>query len=404
MFDNKRSKVIFIIFLATILIIKFFSRYKSWSISGSGDAIAFSPNSEMIAYATGKTIDNKISSYATTYGSSTVEIRKVNNAKIIQTFNFFSASSIAFSPDNSLIAIGGYGGEIKVWRLRDARLIHSFKKAERYRDQTEGLFFTPDGRTLISSTTPLHKSQLYHRTSQLSVFHLEQNQNSYTISEPFTCATASPDGQLMAIAGTRDYITIYRVLDGKLLRRIRTVPLSCYNIFFSQDNQSVISEFKPTKAGDVFLHRVDDGKLLRSIDRFSLSEGTHDPTDTKLSPNGNFIATSYGARSGGGDSLFVNAPELDFSLGLFGYVHFWHLKSGLDFPVASIRAHWMNAKAIAFSPDGKWLASVSGSKDRNRVRLWRMPPYSGWWWFLGSIGLAIFVYQRRVELKNWLEQ
>ena len=400
MLNSKRAKTIVIALLLIFLWLKFFSRYKSWSISGSGDAIAFSPNSEMIAYATGEIAKQNISRNSKAIGSSTVEIRKVNNGKIIQTFNFFAASSIAFSSDNSLIAIGGYGGEIKVWRIQDARLVYSFKQAEHYKDQTKNLLFTPDGHSLISST--FSYSDSLYSNGNISVWDLERGVKSNTISLPFTCAAVSSDGQLVALGGNRDFITIHRIKDKTPLRNINNLPFECRNIFFSPDNKTLISEFVVSK-DDVFVHRVDDGKLLRSIDRLSLSQETHLATNTKLSANGNFIATSYSARSGGGGSLFVNAPELDFSLGLFGYVQFWHLKSGFDFPVASIRAHWMNAKAIAFSPDGKWLASVSGSKDRNRVRLWRMPPYSGWWWFLGSIGLAIFVARRRVELKNWLE-
>ena len=69
------------------------------------------------------------------------------------------------------------------------------------------------------------------------------------------------------------------------------------------------------------------------------------------------------------------SPSFDFPKGLFGKVRYWHIKSGLK--IASHRVHWMDTNAIAFSPDGKWLASVSGGRKNNRVRFWRMPPYSG---------------------------
>ena len=45
----------------------------------------------------------------------------------------------------------------------------------------------------------------------------------------------------------------------------------------------------------------------------------------------------------------------------------------------------MDTNAITFSLDGKWLVSVSGGRENNRVRLWQMPPYYGWFWLLLSI-------------------
>ncbi|MEM7557388.1 MAG: hypothetical protein AAF378_25535, partial [Cyanobacteria bacterium P01_A01_bin.84] len=178
-------KKIIISILLVLLLVKFFSRYKSWKISSSGDAIAFSHNSRMVAYATGKTIRRRIrNSYLT--GSSTVEIREVNSGRIIHTFDFFDASSIAFSPDNSLIAIGGYGGEIKIWRIQDARLIHTFKKAEHYKDKTNKLLFTPDGQSLVSSTIPKPISQ--YSNSNISVWDLQRGVNINTVDQPFTCA------------------------------------------------------------------------------------------------------------------------------------------------------------------------------------------------------------------------
>jgi|GEM_PF-6386682 len=124
---------------------------------------------------------------------------------------------------------------------------------------------------------------------------------------------------------------------------------------------------------EIFVHRISDGKLLRAIRQLSLFRAHHFPTDRKLSPNSNFIATSYSVKPGGGGGLFVYSPNFEPSIGLFGYINFWQVKSGFPFPVATITAHWMKAKAILFSPDGKWLASMSGGKENNKIRMWRMP-------------------------------
>ncbi|MEM7592207.1 MAG: hypothetical protein AAF383_11925, partial [Cyanobacteria bacterium P01_A01_bin.83] len=197
----------------------------------------------MVAYATGETIRRRIiNSYLT--GSSTVEIRQVNSGRIIHTFDFFDASSIAFSPDNSLIAIAGYGGEIKIWRIQDARLIHTFKKAEHYKDKTNKLLFTPDGKSLVSSTIPKPISQ--YSNSNISVWDLQRGVNINTVDQPFTCAAISNDGKLFALGGNKSIITIHRTKDNVPIQHLDDFkeknPHFCNELIFSHDNKLLISE------------------------------------------------------------------------------------------------------------------------------------------------------------------
>ncbi len=118
---------------------------------------------------------------------------------------------------------------------------------------------------------------------------------------------------------------------------------------------------------------MPDEKLLRVISHRDPYKDKELPSDIAISPDGNYLAVSYGVIEGN-DSIMIG-PSFDFPKGLFGKGRYWHIKSGLK--IASHRVHWMDTNAIAFSPDGKWLASVSGGRKNNRVRFWRMPPYSG---------------------------
>ncbi|MEM7595238.1 MAG: WD40 repeat domain-containing protein, partial [Cyanobacteria bacterium P01_A01_bin.83] len=182
-------------------------------------------------------------------------------------------------------------------------------------------------------------------------------------------------------------------------------PHFCNELIFSHDNKLLISEnVSSGREDNVFVHRVSDGKLLQYI---PWSDANHTKTDLKLSPNSKFIAMSYRVRDA--NSSIIMFPTFDVPIGLFGHIDFWYVSdSGYNFwvnlPVATIRAHWLRINKIAFSPDGKWLASMSDSKDHNRVRLWRMPPYSGWWWFLGSIALVVWVFRYKNELQEWINR
>ena len=373
---------------------------ETWQIPSSSKVIAFSPNGRMIAVASGERVTHRISSNHSINGaSSQVEIRFVDNSNIVKSFKFSSASSLAFSPDNSMIAAGSYGGEIKIWQIKDGKLIHSFKKTNHYYDQTDFLLFTPDRHYLISSV--ISSSYSTTKPSQLNVWNLVNGENIYTISQPFTCATASSDGQFIALGSNQEHITILRAKDGTVLRKINKKSGTCGNILFTADGNLLIYELSIVNDnGGVYIHRVDDGKLLKIISHRNPYENKELPTDIAVSPDGNYLAISYGVIEGN-DSIMIG-PSFDLPKGLFGQVRYWHIKSGLQ--INSHRVHWMDTRAIAFSPDGKWLASVSGGRENNRVRLWRMPPYSGWFWFLGRVGLVVFVYWKRNEILDWLNR
>jgi WD40 repeat protein len=232
----KTLVIIFVIFLIVL------DLSKTWRLPSSSEVIAFSPNGEMLATASGKIVSKRITPNNTMgdfrSDSSQVEIRKVATGKTIQTLDFFSASSLAFSPDNNLIAAGDYGGEIKIWRISDGQLVHSFKRAERYSDKTTFLSFTPDGQTLVAATERYFN--ISDEPSQLNVWNLNSGNNHYTLSKPFTCAAASPDGQLLALGGQIEPLTLYRLKDGIPIRPIVTEPIICSNLQFSADSKLLV--------------------------------------------------------------------------------------------------------------------------------------------------------------------
>jgi WD40 repeat protein len=390
MFRSKSSKIIVTIFL-TSLIIVLLIRGKTWRIPIYSRVIAFSPNGEMIATASGKIIERRITPENTMGDyrkeSSQVEIRKVTTGKIIQTLDFFAASSLAFSADNSLIAAGGFGGQINVWRISDGQLVHSFKTEVNYVGyRTMFLSFTPDRKTLVASIGEIdftNTNKLY----PLSVWSLDNGKERYTLTKPYTCAAASPDGQLIAIGGYQQPLILYRLKDGTPIRQTEQSPGTCGELKFTADSQLLISR----SSSDINVYNVKDGKLLRKIFIREPNEDKELPTDFAVSPDNRYLAVSYGAVFE--SSLFVFAPE--YYKAFFGRIRFWDLK-GRGW-MTTIWGHWRGAGQIEFSPDGKWLVSVS----RTNLRFWRMPPPNYFlWMFLVMLGLVAIGYWQRAWLKN----
>lgn len=81
-----------------------------------------------------------------------VELRDTGSGRLLRTLSpgggrtFSTDESIAFSPDEELLAAGGWG-EVSVWRMRDGALLWSEKAHEQ---QVLALAFSQDGRLLVS--------------------------------------------------------------------------------------------------------------------------------------------------------------------------------------------------------------------------------------------------------------
>lgn len=397
MFNSKVLKILLIIFV--ICSLSFFKpRSKTWKLPSSSEVIAFSSDEEMIAYAAGEQIRRQINPNEgmrdNRQDTSKVEIRTVSCNKIIQSFDFFSASSIAFSPDNSLIAVGGYGGEIKIWRISDKKLLNSFRHGEHYAFQTSFLAFSPDGQTLTAWAEGF--SVLNDKPNQVSVWNLNDSKKKYTLSKPYNCAASSPDGQLLALGSLKMPMMIHRVNDGSAIRQIETAKGTCSNLEFSADNQLVIFEAKSGMQEGTHIHRVKDGKLLRLMSIRKPYRDREYLSDFALSPDNQYLAASYDVIHE--SSIFVFVPS--YPKALFGHIRIWDIEN--DRLIATLWGHRKGTKTLEFSPDGKLLASAG--KD-STIKFWKMPPqnYNWVWLFIGG-GLAIVVYWQRNNLVDWINR
>ncbi|MEM7592206.1 MAG: hypothetical protein AAF383_11920 [Cyanobacteria bacterium P01_A01_bin.83] len=370
--------------------------YKTWKLSHYSKIITFNHDGKMIAYATGELIERQINPNPgmrdNVSDTSKVEIRRVNSGKLIQSFDFFAASSIAFSPDNSLIAMGGYGGEIEIWRIKDRKLLYSFRDEGHYSYETLLLSFSPDGKTFIAAVGD-SSYPISSRPGQVSVRNLSEGQKKYTLSERYSCAASSPDGQLFALSGDSEIpLTIHRVNDGSIVRQIEKNKYICSDLKFSADNQLLVFEDKPGSGEDIQIHRVKDSKLLHRMSVREAYRERESLSDFALSPNNRYLATSY--RVVYQSSLFINSPT--YPKALFGSIRIWNIEN--ERRIATLWGHRKGTNEIAISPNGKLLVSLG--KDRT-IKFWKMPPRNyGWVWLLATCGLAVLVHCRKNTLED----
>jgi hypothetical protein len=122
-----------------------------------------------------------------------------------------------------------------------------------------------------------------------------------------------------------------------------------FPIFYSPDGTQIIT----TENEGARIWDIRSGKEVRWAVRAKIH---HD--QVALSPDGRYLATG---------GLVANMPETKPD----PQIHLWELASGQE--VATLEGHNESTRGLAFSPDGRWLASCSGAyrtSNDQTVRVW----------------------------------
>ena len=236
-------------------------------------------------------------------------------------------AALAFSSDGKLLASGGYDKSIRLWNPATGQEVRQLKEHE---GRVTALVFSPDSKTLASGGTGHATIQVNGNivgTSQADTIHLWELTGK-TPAWKLTCRASniafSPDGKTLAGGGMvadiqrdqggtsidgHDMISIIDVATGKEIRQIKWRGSA---VVFSPDGKTIASGM---------------GSLLHFAD-FGI-----------IGPNG------------------VNARKTDYRARL------WEVATGKEI----LKLPEEKAVAIAFSPDGKTLAT---GNTEGLVRLW----------------------------------
>ena len=242
--------------------------------------------------------------------------------------------SVAFSPDGELVAGGTYL-EARLWDVSVGTLVSTVE----YPDIVADLAFSPDGLLLGAgqSTDGVHLS----RVADGDVLRLHGGYNNRL--------AFSPDGETLATGNRDGVVWLWRLDDGKQLAALEP-PTDEWGLTdqwilalaFSPDGEIVAAGHGE---GTVYLWWVSDGRLLQTLEsqtRFCRANSL------AFSPNSELLAVA-GARDERAD-----------------VVRLWSVSAGTqhqDLPMTQ------QARAVAFSPDGRLLAA--GSEEE--LILWEMP-------------------------------
>ncbi len=270
-------------------------------------------------------------------------------------------SSVKFSPDGGVLAVGGYQ---KV-RLLDAHSGRVIVELTGHADAVRSIAFSPDGKKLAAAGGDPQ------REGEIKIWDLESYRSISTLKGHKDCIYSvawSPDGKLIATGSYDKMIKLWDVESGKELRNLQDHIDAVFAVAFSPDGKRLASA---SQDRTVKIWDVATGKRL-----YTLSNASDGLTSLAWSPAGDELAavgydkTIYIWQLGDDDGRLIHSliADEDSLLSLAwtrdgktlvtassdGSIRF--RDTNLDLKgVIDGQPDWVGALDV--SPDGRWLAA-----------------------------------------------
>jgi WD40 repeat protein len=252
---------------------------------------------------------------------------------------------VAFSPDGTILATGGYDNILRLWDVATGR-----KRADLsgHTEWIESVAFAPDGRVVASGG--LDGVRLWDVATGRGTTKLDAGR--------VLAVAYAPDGTALATGGEGDgAVTIWDVPVGKVRARLPGLPGddAVIALRFSPGGRTLAAttiDKETAFSADLTVIRSGNGS---TITLWEVANGQEPVVRHRI--NANTLIVWALAFSADGRTLAAGTDKRD--------VRLWDLPTGVERP--PLRGHRRTVHGVAFSPDGKTLAS--GSLD-NTVKLW----------------------------------
>jgi WD40 repeat protein len=288
--------------------------------TGPVSAVAYSPDGKLIATASQ---DNDVRLWDARTSKPLLRLRGHTD----------HVNALAFSRDGTLLASGSRDQTVAIWEVSTGKRKWSL---EGHDNEVRSVAFAPDGRTVAGGG--------YNYAAVGWDVGTGEQRWSLKESESVTTALAfSPDGKLLASGGDKS-VRIWDVNASKRIKEISTGNNhSVTSVAISPDGKTLATgcDLK------LFIHDLKSGNRLATLPGHSNERGS-----LAFSRDGKLLAS---ASDGWWDTAGKN-------------LHLWDTKTWKEAPRLAIPKR-LAIRAVAFSPDGGFLATGSNNTD---VLIWKL--------------------------------
>ncbi|HEV3260118.1 MAG TPA: protein kinase [Gemmataceae bacterium] len=288
-------------------------------------------------------------------------------------------SCVAFSLDGRLFAAAGANHAVNVWDVATGKELPALVG---HQAEVTAVAFSPDGKHLASASED--KTVRIWDVHSAKVVHAPLRHTAAVRTVAY-----DRDGKRLAAAGNDREITLWDPETGKETRTpLRGHTSHVLSVAFSPDGRHLASGSADATVRIWDLKTGKDRTLHSTKTHLAVLSVAFNPQDgTRLvSGNGDGSVAVWDVaedtddnlalihQEGGGHSLSVAGVAYSpdgkriASVSWDMSVKIWHAEDA-ESPPVTLRGHIGWVTGVAFSPDGKWLASAGGDNDRT-VKVW----------------------------------